>query len=113
MGEDLEFKLNDQLMQANDCSPNMTLLEYLRTHHLTGSKEGCAEGDCGSCSVAIVDTDKDGEPTYRVINSCLVPLCLLSGREIISVEGIGDSVRLHPVQQKMVTCHGSQCGYCT
>src|SRR6516162_9463295 len=115
----LEFTLNGRLVRVEVCSPNTTLLDYLRSRGLTGSKEGCAEGDCGACSVAIVDRDTHGRPCYRAINSCLVPLCLLAGREIVSVEGVGcqqpkrQSGELHPVQQKMVECHGSQCGYCT
>ncbi|MDB6112965.1 MAG: xanthine dehydrogenase, partial [Pedosphaera sp.] len=78
-----------------------------------GSKEGCAEGDCGACSVAILDRDAHGRASYRAINSCLVPLPLMAGREVVTVEGVAGQNHLHPVQQKMVECHGSQCGYCT
>src|SRR5437762_678858 len=134
MGAGLEFTLNGRHVCLTDCSPNRTLLEYLRGVGLTGSKEGCAEGDCGACSVAILDRDSQGRASYRAINSCLVPLCLMAGREIVSVEGVSrepkvqgpkskvkhakeapgtQAVKLHPVQEKMVECHGSQCGYCT
>jgi xanthine dehydrogenase molybdopterin binding subunit/xanthine dehydrogenase small subunit len=116
MGDVIEFTLNGRLIQAAGLSPNTTLLEYLRAEGLTGSKEGCAEGDCGACSVAIVDRDSQGRATYRAINSCLVPICLMAGREILSVEGVDaqcETKGLHLVQQKMVECHGSQCGYCT
>jgi xanthine dehydrogenase molybdopterin binding subunit/xanthine dehydrogenase small subunit len=136
MGAAIEFTLNGRLIKIEGCSPITTLLEYLRAQGLTGSKEGCAEGDCGACSVAIVDRDSQGQPTYRSINSCLVPVCLMAGREIISVEGVaGNSAfrnfrdrigqrpalrtphsaieELHPVQRQIVECHGSQCGYCT
>ncbi len=133
----LEFILNSRRVRLADCSPNATLLDYLRGCGFTGSKEGCAEGDCGACSVAIVDRDSRGRACYRAINSCLVPISLLAGREIISVEGVAfrnktqnpkpkiqsrhavspteaiDEVQLHPVQETMVRCHGSQCGYCT
>src|SRR5882724_4650593 len=120
----LEFKLNGQVIPVQGCSPNTTLLEYLREQGLTGSKEGCAEGDCGACSVAILERDSQGHSCYRAINSCLVPLCLMAGREVISVEGIAQTSgphspkptlqkQLHPVQQQMVECYGSQCGYCT
>jgi xanthine dehydrogenase molybdopterin binding subunit/xanthine dehydrogenase small subunit len=109
----IEFRLNGRSVRVEDVSPNITLLEYLRATGLTGAKEGCAEGDCGACSVAIIDRDSQGGPCYRAINSCLVPLCLMAGREIVSVEGVAGSGKLHPVQEKMVEGHGSQCGYCT
>src|SRR5205823_7688440 len=79
----LEFTLNGDLVRIDDRSPNTTLLEYLRGIGLTGSKEGCAEGDCGACSVAILERDSQGRATYRAINSCLVPVSLMAGREII------------------------------
>ncbi len=109
----IEFKLNGRSVRVEGVSPNTTLLEYLRSTGLTGAKEGCAEGDCGACSVAIIDRDAQGRPCYRAINSCLVPLCLMAGREIVSVEGVASPGKLHPVQEKMVEGHGSQCGYCT
>jgi xanthine dehydrogenase molybdopterin binding subunit/xanthine dehydrogenase small subunit len=118
----IEFRLNGKPVRLDSVSPNLTLLDWLRSTGLTGSKEGCAEGDCGACSVAIVDRDRDGKPTYRAINSCLVPLPLMAGRDIVTVEGVvpgtpkqneGGCGRLHPVQQAMVDNHGSQCGYCT
>src|SRR4051794_14473255 len=84
----IEFRLNGEPVRGESVSPNTTLLEWLRNSGLTGSKEGCAEGDCGACSVAIVDRDARGERCYRAINSCLVPLPLMAGREIISVEGV-------------------------
>src|SRR5712671_3939966 len=123
MGTAIELTLNGRQTKIEGCSPNTTLLEYLRAQGLSGSKEGCAEGDCGACSVAIVDRDAQGRDTYRAINSCLVPICLMAGREIVSVEGVAGKCEmrtaecgvetLHPVQQQMVDCHGSQCGYCT
>ncbi|MDB6019466.1 MAG: xanthine dehydrogenase, molybdenum binding subunit apoprotein [Pedosphaera sp.] len=108
-----EFTLNGQPVRVEGHSPNTTLLEFLRGRGQTGSKEGCAEGDCGACSVAIADRDAHGKPCYRAINSCLVPLPLMAGRDVITVEGVAGREKLHPVQQKMVDCHGSQCGYCT
>jgi xanthine dehydrogenase molybdopterin binding subunit/xanthine dehydrogenase small subunit len=109
----IEFRLNGRSVRVEGVSPNTTLLEYLRGIGLTGAKEGCAEGDCGACSVAIIDRDSQGRRCYRAINSCLVPLCLMAGREIVSVEGVARQGSLHPVQAKMVEGHGSQCGYCT
>src|SRR5436190_11932749 len=113
MGPSIEFTLNGRRISVSECSPNLTLLDYLRRNGLTGSKEGCAEGDCGACSVCIVECNSSGEPVYRAINSCLVPVCLVAGRELITVEGVARDDKLHPVQEKMVRCHGSQCGYCT
>src|SRR5580698_184838 len=108
-----EFTLNGRVVRVENHSPNTTLLEYLRGTGQTGSKEGCAEGDCGACSVAILDRDAGGKTCFRAINSCLVPLPLLAGREVVTVEGVAQDGRLHPIQQAMVNCHGSQCGYCT
>jgi xanthine dehydrogenase molybdopterin binding subunit/xanthine dehydrogenase small subunit len=113
MNQVLEFTLNGRPIRAGQVSLNLTLLEFLRANGLTGSKEGCAEGDCGACSVVIVDRDAAGKPAYRAINSCLVPVCLMAGRELLTVEGIGSSHNMHPVQQTMAAGHGSQCGYCT
>ncbi|HOX59146.1 MAG TPA: xanthine dehydrogenase molybdopterin binding subunit [Candidatus Paceibacterota bacterium] len=113
MANAIEFVLNGRIIRLEGVSPNTTLLEYLRGAGLTGTKEGCAEGDCGACSVVIIDRDSWGQPCYRAINSCLVPLCLIAGREIVSVEGLSARNQLHPVQEKMVAAHGSQCGYCT
>jgi len=109
----LQFVLNGRTVRIEHCSPNTTLLEFLRRSGLTGAKEGCAEGDCGACAVVMVDRNAQGRPCYRAINSCLVPVCLMAGREIVSVEGVASGQGLHPVQRKMVECHGSQCGYCT
>src|ERR1041385_4643824 len=104
MGKAIEFTLNGRLVRLENYSPNTTLLEYLRDAGLTGSKEGCAEGDCGACSVAIVDRDSQAKACYRAINSCLIPVSLLAGRDVISVEGIAPNGKLHPVQAKMVEC---------
>ncbi len=120
MSDIIEFRLNGSTVRLESVSPNLTLLEWLRSVGLTGSKEGCAEGDCGACSVTIVDSDRNGDPAYRAINSCLVPISLMAGRDITTVEGVAQCnhgvntpSRLHPVQQAMVDNHGSQCGYCT
>jgi len=118
-----EFTLNGKLVRVEAISPNMTLLEFLRGSGLTGTKEGCAEGDCGACSVAIIDRDANGKAAYRAVNSCLMPVCLLAGREVVSVEGIAcnsqtsdaksKTQHLHPVQRTMAEGYGAQCGYCT
>ncbi|HEV3409026.1 MAG TPA: FAD binding domain-containing protein, partial [Chthoniobacterales bacterium] len=113
MSSAIEFRLNGNPMRVESVSPNLTLLEWLRTSGLTGAKEGCAEGDCGACSVAIVERDVRGKRCFRAINSCLVPLPLMAGRDIVTVEGVACGKQLHPVQKAMVENFGSQCGYCT
>jgi len=113
MATPLSFRLNGRVVTLADVSSNTTLLEFLRQRGLTGAKEGCAEGDCGACSVAIIERDATGKPTYRAVNSCLMPVCLLAGREVVSVEGIGCAAKMHPVQRTMAEGFGSQCGYCT
>jgi xanthine dehydrogenase molybdopterin binding subunit/xanthine dehydrogenase small subunit len=113
MASAFEFTLNGRVVRVENHSPSLTLLEYLRGIGQTGSKEGCAEGDCGACSVAILDRDARGKACYRSINSCLLPLPLLAGGEVLTVEGVANGGQLHPIQRAMVNCHGSQCGYCT
>ncbi|HMD60824.1 MAG TPA: xanthine dehydrogenase small subunit, partial [Opitutaceae bacterium] len=108
------FTLNGRAIRVDDAAPTTTLLEYLRASGLTGSKQGCAEGDCGACTVAIVERDAAGNPAYRAINSCIALLPTFAGRGIVTVEGLeGDGGALHPVQSAMVDHYGSQCGYCT
>ena len=115
MPQTLRFFLNDRLIEDERAQPTTTLLEYLREQlHLTGTKEGCAEGDCGACSVAILDAEAAGGASYRAVNACLVLLPMVQGRRVYTVEGL----RLaggapHPVQDAMVRELGSQCGYCT
>ena len=112
MAAAIEFVLNGRPVRVENISPNTTLLNHLRSIGLTGAKEGCAEGDCGACTVAVLDRDAHGKACYRAINSCLVPLPAMAGRDVVTVEGVaGDE--LHPVQQEMVDHNGSQCGYCT
>jgi xanthine dehydrogenase molybdopterin binding subunit/xanthine dehydrogenase small subunit len=112
MSTALEFQLNGECVRVVDVSPNVTLLEWLRASGRTGTKEGCAEGDCGACTVAVSAHGVDGKACWRSINSCLVPLPALAGRAVLTVEGLKRD-ELHPVQAAMVRHHGSQCGYCT
>ncbi len=107
------FLINGKPVVVEDIAPTTTLLEYLRAHGYTGTKCGCAEGDCGACTVALVESDAAGKPTYRAINSCIALLPMLAGREIVTVEGLAAGETLHPVQAHMVEKYGSQCGYCT
>jgi xanthine dehydrogenase small subunit len=91
------------------------LLQHLREQRgLTGTKEGCAEGDCGACLVIVGELDADGQAVrYRSANACFMPLSAMHGRLLITVEDLGRPSALHPVQQAMVQEHGSQCGFCT
>jgi xanthine dehydrogenase small subunit len=90
----------------------MTLLQYLQQSGRTGTKEGCGDGDCGACTVAVLGKDYGGDRHYQAMNSCLIPLGAIAERTIITVEGIANG-HLHPVQAAMVKTGGSQCGYCT
>lgn len=116
MTDTIRFILNGRLCDVSDLPPTMTLLQYLRgPARLCGTKEGCAEGDCGACTVMVARIEPDGSAPYRSINACIALLPALDGRQIVTVEHLrtvagGD---LHPVQQAMVDCHASQCGFCT
>ena len=89
------------------------LLDYLRAQGLTGTKEGCASGDCGACAVAAGEPDEGGGVRYRAVNSCVCFLRSMAGKQIVTVEGLADEDGPHPVQQAMVENHASQCGFCT
>jgi xanthine dehydrogenase small subunit len=108
----LRFTLNGRPVEA-DVSPTTTLLQHLRATGHTGCKEGCAEGDCGACTVAVLDEHAPGGPAYRAIDSCLVLLPMVEGKRVVTVEGLREGDRYHPAQQSMVEEMGSQCGYCT
>ena len=109
----LRFELNGSPVEVDRVSPNHTLLDWLRAEGHTGTKEGCAEGDCGACTVVFLDDRAPGGPRYRAINSCLVLLPMMHGRSLWTVEGIGSVADPHPVQAAMVEELGSQCGFCT
>ncbi len=107
------FLLNGRRVEVDGPAPTTTLADFLRARGLTGTKIGCAEGDCGACTVALLERNAAGEPTWRAINSCIALLPMVAGREVVTVEGLADGERLHPVQACMVESYGSQCGYCT
>ncbi|MFI6422918.1 xanthine dehydrogenase small subunit [Streptomyces sp. NPDC050842] len=100
-------------------SPHTTVLEFLRERALTGSKEGCAEGECGACSILVARPGVHKPTDWVAVNACLVPVAALDGQEIITSEGLatagdpGTPPTLHPVQEEMAVRGGSQCGYCT
>ena len=110
----LRFCLNDRWLEFSGISPSTTLLRYLRdTQRLTGTKEGCAEGDCGACTVVVVENDLEGKPAFRAVNSCLLLLPMLQGKRVYTVEALKSGDALHPAQAALVEHGGSQCGYCT
>lgn len=109
----IQFLLNRELRSERALDPNTTVLQYLREYRgKTGTKEGCASGDCGACTVVVGELVGD-RLRYRTLNSCLTFVSALHGKQLISVEDLKDQGRLHSVQQAMVDCHGSQCGFCT
>ena len=104
----VEFILNGEAVKAAD--PSMTLLDFIRLQKgLTGTKEGCNEGDCGACTVQVAALE-GGELVHRAVNSCILLLGQMQGKSVTTVEALGGD---HPVQQAMVEHHGSQCGFCT
>jgi xanthine dehydrogenase small subunit len=109
----IRFLLNQELRTENDLDPNVTVLNYLRENlGKTGTKEGCASGDCGACTVVVGELVND-RIRYRSLNSCLTFVAALDGKQLITVEGLKHQGQMHSVQQAMVDCHGSQCGFCT
>lgn len=111
----IRFLLDDTVHEVAQVAPTTTVLNYLReVLQRTGSKEGCAEGDCGACTVVIADLDGQGV-RFRTVNSCIQFLPTLDGKALFTVESLDKLSKdeLHPVQQAMVDCHGSQCGFCT
>jgi len=112
-------RINDQLIVIEGDKAFMPLGSFLRNEEsLTGTKIVCAEGDCGACTVLLAnDVGPDGKLSFKAVNSCILPLYLIDGAQVVTVEGIGKqvgmNVELHEVQQKMIDCNGAQCGYCT
>ena len=112
----IRFVLDGEVIELTNVDPTRTVLQFLREDlRRTGSKEGCAEGDCGACTVVLAELDSDGDDlSVRAINSCIQFLPTLDGKELITVESLSrEGDELHPVQQAMLDCHGSQCGFCT
>lgn len=114
MRKEIKFLLGTEPREIDPVDPTLTVLDYLReTERRTGTKEGCAEGDCGACTVVLGDL-VDGKMRYRSVNSCIQFVPVLDGTQLLTVEDLqtGDG-SLHPVQNAMVATHGSQCGFCT
>jgi xanthine dehydrogenase small subunit len=114
MRAEIRFLLGNELREIAAGDPTQTALDWLRLgQRLTGTKEGCAEGDCGACTIVVGEL-RHGRVRYEAVNACIRLLATLDGRHVLTVEHLkrADGT-LHPVQQAMVDCHGSQCGFCT
>ena len=108
---EIGFKLNGQKVWVSGVDPHITVLSWLRQQGLTGSKEGCAEGECGACALLLLRPEGQGA-RLEAVNGCLLLLPSLADQEVWTVEGLAQGERLHPVQEAMLQ-GGSQCGYCT
>ena len=110
----IRFLLNGERVDVAGLAPQTTLLEYLRDERrLTGTKEGCAEGDCGACTVVIAEPARHAL-AWKAVNACIRLLPSVDGKAVFTVEGLKPAPgALHPVQQALVDCHASQCGFCT
>ncbi len=113
--EVLRFVLDGEVVELADVDPTRTVLQFLREDlGRCGTKEGCAEGDCGACTVVVAGPGEDGRLEARAVNACIHFLPLLDGKELLTVESLSaGNGELHPVQRAMIDCHGSQCGFCT
>ncbi len=113
MTDCVRFVLDGRIRELRSVDPTLTVLNYLRTvERRCGTKEGCAEGDCGACTVVLSEL-AEGGLRHRAVNACILFVPALDGKALTSVESLGAGGRLHPVQRAMVDCHASQCGFCT
>lgn len=111
--DDIALTINGQRRLLQGVTAHTTVLDWLRAVGFSGSKEGCAEGECGACAMLVATPDDRGGTAWTAVNSCLVPVAGMNGQEIVTVEGLGAPDELHPVQEKLAQAGGSQCGYCT
>ena len=114
VSDTIQFLFSNQIYKIKNPDPNKTILSYVRDDlKKTGTKEGCAEGGCGACTIVLGELQKN-KIIYKAINACIAFLPTLNGKQLILVEDlIGNNQKLHPVQEAMVKFHGSQCGFCT
>lgn len=113
MRQAIKFRRNGRVVELDRFHPRTTLLDHLRnTERSTGTKEGCNEGDCGACTVAL-GRIRDGVLVYEPVNACILLLGQIDGADLVTVEDLARDGVLHPVQDAMVAHHGSQCGFCT
>src|SRR4051794_12693185 len=105
--------VNGRSMPIDGVAPHTNALDWLRARGLVGAKEGCAEGECGACSVLVARPGRSTPTEWTALNACLVPVAAFDGQELVTAEGLGSATALHPVQREMAERGGSQCGYCT
>jgi xanthine dehydrogenase small subunit len=116
----IKFLMNNDLVEIENIDPNTTVLQYLREEQFkSGTKEGCASGDCGACTVVLaelgneLDSDNNAQLNYKSVNACITFIGNLHGKQLITVEDLKDGAKLHHAQQTIVDNHGTQCGFCT
>ncbi|MCO7218232.1 xanthine dehydrogenase small subunit [Klenkia sp. PcliD-1-E] len=108
-----DLTVNGRTVPLDGVPAHTTALDWLRESGLVGAKEGCAEGECGACSVLVARPGTTTPTRWTALNACLVPVLALDGQEVVTAEGLGTPDDLHPVQHEMAVRGGSQCGYCT
>ncbi|MEM6615475.1 MAG: xanthine dehydrogenase small subunit [Pseudomonadota bacterium] len=113
MSNEIVFGLGGDIHRVSDAHPTTTLLDYIRDRaRLRGTKEGCNEGDCGACTVAIAEKSEDGSLDIKPVNACITLLGMVHNKTVLTVEDLSEGDALHPVQSRLVETHGSQCGFC-
>jgi xanthine dehydrogenase small subunit len=109
----IRFLLDGRIIETEEGGPTGTVLDFLRyTLRRTGTKEGCAEGDCGACTILVGELDGE-RVQWRAVNACILFLPMIDGKAVKTVESLAKDGALHPVQRAMADGHGSQCGFCT
>ncbi|KFF60416.1 dehydrogenase [Cryobacterium sp. MLB-32] len=111
--DSLSVTVNGKRRDIRGARAHTTTLEWLRESGLSGTKEGCAEGECGACAIMVARSDDSDGTVWTAVNSCLLPVAALDGQEVVTAEGLATADALHPVQAELAERGGSQCGYCT